>query len=150
MKMNNYKIAIVQSRFNLEITNSLSSACIEKLKRHGIHENNINLFYVPGAVELPLASKLLAKKKEVDVIVCIGAVIKGDTDHYQYVCEQVNYGCQKVALEQEIPVVFGVLTVPTYELALARAGGDLSLNKGAECADAAVEMLKFIKEIEAA
>ncbi|WP_039456495.1 6,7-dimethyl-8-ribityllumazine synthase [Candidatus Jidaibacter acanthamoebae] len=148
--MNNYKIAIVQSRFNPEITDSLSSACIEKLKQHGVHEDNINLFYVPGAVELPLASKLLAKKKDVDAIVCIGAVIKGDTDHYQYVCEQVNYGCQKVALEQEIPVIFGVLTVPTYELALARAGDDLSLNKGVECADAAVEMLKFIKEIEAA
>ncbi|AIF80670.1 6,7-dimethyl-8-ribityllumazine synthase [endosymbiont of Acanthamoeba sp. UWC8] len=148
--MKDYRIAIVQSRFNAEITDSLSSACIEKLKQYGVYENNISLFYVPGAVELPLASKLLAKKKDVDAIVCIGAVIKGDTDHYQYVCEQVNYGCQKVALEQEIPIIFGVLTVPTYELALARAGDDLSLNKGAECADAAVEMLKFIRIIKAA
>ena len=147
--MNNYKIAIVQSRFNPEITDSLSVACIERLKQHGIEKDNISLFYVPGAVELPLASKLLAKKKEIDAIICIGAVIKGDTDHYQYVCEQVNYGCQKVALEQQIPVVFGVLTVPTYELALARAGDDLSLNKGVECADATVEMLKFIRRIEA-
>ncbi len=148
--MKNYKIAIIQSKFNSDITNSLSFMCMEKLIQHGMSKSNISLYIVPGAVEpgaveLPLASKVIAKQGKVDAIICLGAVIKGDTDHYQYVCDQVSYGCQKVALELEVPIIFGVLTVPTYELALARSGTNLSANKGAECADAAVEMINFIK-----
>lgn len=144
----NQKIAIVVSEFNQLITEPLLSGAIERLNERGIINDSITIIKVPGAVEIPLTAKLLAKQKKYAAIICLGAVIRGDTDHYDYVCQQVSQGCQQVMLEHEIPVIFGILTTNTFEQAKDRVGGKEG-HKGRDAADAAIVMIKRVKELAA-
>lgn len=141
MKKNSAKLAIIVSEFNPQITEALFSGALEKLKKtHHIAEKNITVVRVPGAVEIPFAAKLLAKSQKYQAIICLGAVIKGETDHYDYVCQQVSFGCQKVMLTFDIPIIFGVLTTQTLQQAKQRSGGKHG-HKGEDCADAAISMI---------
>ncbi|AAO90192.1 6,7-dimethyl-8-ribityllumazine synthase [Coxiella burnetii] len=147
MTESSFKLAIVVSQFNRAVTEKLLNGVLQRLTELGVQANQIKTVWVPGAVEIPLLAKRLAKSKHYQAVVCLGAVIRGETDHYNYVCQQVSFGCQQVALEYEVPIIFGVLTTTTKEQAFARAGGERG-NKGADWADAAVSMIKLMKEIE--
>ena len=140
------KIAIVTSRFNQKITLRLLNGAIKRLVELGVNENEINTTWVPGAIELPLIAQQWAKQSDVDAVICLGCVIQGETDHYDYVCQQVSYGCQRVSLTHNKPIIFGILTTQNSKQALARAGGEHS-HKGHEAADTAVEMIKTLKEL---
>lgn len=140
------KCAIVISRFNQLVTEKLLSGALNRFMEFGVKENQIKTIWVPGAVEIPLIAKQLAKTKRYDAILCLGAVVRGETNHYDYVCQQVSFGCQQVALEYEVPVIFGVLTTQNKEQAFARASGERS-NKGAEVANAAMMMVESMREI---
>lgn len=139
------KIAIVISRFNETITKKLHDEAITRLTELGFSTEDFIVRWVPGAVEIPLVAQHYAVNFEVDAVICLGAVIRGETDHYDYVCQQVSYGCQKVALETGIPILFGVLTTETEAQALARANGEHS-SKGRYCVDAALEMIGLLNE----
>jgi 6,7-dimethyl-8-ribityllumazine synthase len=141
-----FNIAIVISRFNHEITNKLYQGSIERLKELGFSDDKITVVWVPGAVEIPLAAQRLARTKKFEAIICLGAVIEGDTKHFEYVCEQVSYGCQTVALSQDIPVIFGVLTTETEEQAYERVGGSHG-HKGRDAADTAFEVVSVLNQI---
>ncbi|WP_267256530.1 6,7-dimethyl-8-ribityllumazine synthase [Coxiella endosymbiont of Ornithodoros maritimus] len=147
MTESSFKLAIVISQFNRAVTEKLLNGFLQRLTELGVQANQVKTVLVPGAVEIPLVAKRLAKLKHYDAVVCLGSVIRGETDHYNYVCQQVSFGCQQVALEYEVPIIFGVLTTTTKEQAFARAGGQRG-NKGADWADAAVSMIKLMKEIE--
>lgn len=140
------KIAIIVSRFNDFITEKLRENAVKQLIKRGVPEKDIAVYHVPGAVELPFAAKQLAKKGGFSAIICLGAVIHGETDHYDYVCQMVSYGCMKVGLKHDLPVIFGVLTTQNAALAEARVDGRHS-DKGQEFADAALEMLEFMQKI---
>lgn len=140
----NYKIGIVVSRFNEFITSKLLSGAIDGLKRLNVNENNIDIAWVPGAFEIPLIASKMAKTKKYDAIICLGAVIRGSTSHYDYVCSEVTKGISQVMLSNELPVIFGVLTTDTIEQAVERAGIKLG-NKGFEAAQTAIEMINLIK-----
>ena len=142
-----HRIAIISSRFNEDITRLLRQGALEQFE---LRDNPIacdDLFIVPGAVEIPVVAACLAGQKKYAAIVCLGAVIRGETNHYEYVCQQVSYGCQKVAIDHKIPVVFGVLTTDNEFQALNRCGGSHG-HKGKECADAALDMIALLKKIE--
>jgi 6,7-dimethyl-8-ribityllumazine synthase len=139
------KIAIVVSRFNREVTERLLQGAIERLQELGLEHDDMPVAWVPGAVELPLAAQQFAKREEYDAVICLGAVIRGETDHYDYVCRQVSDGCQRVALDFDIPVIFGVLTTENEEQALARSGGAHG-HKGRDAAEAAVEMIALMRQ----
>jgi 6,7-dimethyl-8-ribityllumazine synthase len=140
------RYAIVVSDFNEEITQPLLDGALARFKQKSIDMQQISVTHVPGAVEIPLAAKLLADTGQYDAIICLGAVIKGDTNHYDYVCEQVSQGCQRVMLDLEIPVIFGVLTTTTVEQAVERIGGAHG-HKGYDAADAAISMVKVVNDI---
>lgn len=141
----NIKIAIVASRFNGDITHRLLKGAMERLAELGVEEGNFTVSWVPGAVEIPLAARQFARHQEYDAVICLGAVIRGETDHYEYVCRQVSDGCQRVALDCDLPIIFGVLTTKNEEQALARAGGAQG-HKGRDAAEAAVEMVHFMRQ----
>lgn len=144
MIQNSYmKIAIVVAEFNADITEKLLAGALSRLIEVGVDENHIHVIKVPGAVEIPLVAKLLAQQKKYHAIICLGAVIRGDTDHYDYVCQQVSNGCQRVMLDFDLPVLFGVLTTDNEEQALERVGGKHG-HKGMDCADAAVAMIGIV------
>lgn len=140
------KIAIVVSQFNEEVTSKLLTGAYNRLLELNISKQNIKVIHVPGAVEIPYAAQLLAKTKQFEAIIALGAVIRGETSHYDYVCDQVSQGCQRVMLDHHIPVIFGVLTTDTEEQALARVGGDAG-HKGKDAADTAIAMLKLKVDI---
>ncbi|MBQ3437592.1 MAG: 6,7-dimethyl-8-ribityllumazine synthase [Fusobacterium sp.] len=140
------KIAIVAARFNEFITSKLIGGAEDILKRHEVEENDISLIWVPGAFEIPLAAKKLAASKKYDAVITLGAVIKGSTPHFDYVCAEVSKGVAHVALDSEIPVIFGVLTTNSIEEAIERAGTKAG-NKGADAAMTAIEMVNLIKNI---
>jgi 6,7-dimethyl-8-ribityllumazine synthase len=139
------KIAIVVSRFNDELTSKLLDGAYSHLLELGLNDADIKTVAVPGAVEIPLLVQELAMQKKFDAIIALSAVVRGDTDHYVYVCQQLSYGCQKVALEQQIPVIFGVLTVDNWVQALDRLGGNHG-HKGKEAADTAVATIQALRE----
>lgn len=141
------KFAIVVSQFNQPVMEKLLTGALARLAELDVKENQIKTVWVPGAVEIPLMAKRVAKTKRYDAIVCLGAVIRGETNHYDYVCQQVSLGCQQVALEYEIPIIFGVLTTQNKEQAFARAGGERG-NKGTEAINAAMMMIESIRDIE--
>lgn len=145
--LNNQKVAIVAARFNELIVSKLMGGAVDALKRHGLPESNITQAWVPGAYELPLVAQRLAQSGKYDAIICLGCVIRGATTHYDYVCNEAAKGISKVALEYDIPVMFGVLTTETIEQALERAGTKAG-NKGYEVALGAVEMMNLMQEIE--
>lgn len=140
---NNKKYAIVVARFNHFITDRLLEGCLDTLKRHEVKDEEISIVRVPGAFEIPLAAKKLAKKEDVDGVICLGAVIRGDTPHFDYVCAEVSKGVAHVGLESEKPVIFGVVTTDNVDQAVQRAGVK-SGNKGAEAAISAIEMANLI------
>lgn len=140
------KIGIVASRFNEFITSKLIGGAEDCLKRHGVADDDISLAWVPGAYEIPLIAKKMANSRKYDAIICLGAVIRGSTSHYDYVCNEVSKGIAQVSLAADIPVLFGVLTTDTIEQAIERAGTKAG-NKGYDCAMSAIEMINLIKEL---
>jgi len=140
------KIGIIVSRFNEMITNNLLTGSLDTLKRHGVEDDHIDIVWVPGAFEIPVAAQKLALKNEYDAVITLGAVIRGSTPHFDYVCSEVSKGVTSVSLESGKPVIFGVLTTETIEQAIERAGTK-SGNKGAEAAVAAIEMSNVLREI---
>jgi 6,7-dimethyl-8-ribityllumazine synthase len=137
------QIAIIRSVFNESITQLLLDGTIERLLQLGFLKSNIKLVEVPGAIEIPLIAKLLAEKGIYAAIIGLGCVIRGETDHFDYVCDQVSWGCQKVMLKYSVPVVFGVLTTHTEQQAMDRVGGHHG-HKGHDAADTAVAMIDLI------
>ena len=143
---NGEKFCIIIARFNEFIGSKLLSGAIDELRRHGIDENNIDVVWVPGAFEIPIVAKKCAKSGKYNAIITLGAVIKGSTSHYDYVCAEVSKGIATVSLKSDIPVMFGVLTTDTIEQAIERAGTKAG-NKGYDCAMGALEMVSLIKNI---
>jgi len=141
----NDKFCIVVSRFNEFISSKLLSGAKDAFIRHGVNDTNIDVIWVPGAFEIPLAAKKAAKKGYA-AIVTLGAVIKGSTSHYDYVCAEVSKGVANVSLQEETPVIFGVLTTENIEQAIERAGTKAG-NKGAEAAETAIEMANLFKNV---
>ena len=138
------KIGIVVARFNEFITSKLLGGAMDGLIRHNVSEENIDVAWVPGAFEIPLIASKMAALKKYDAVLCLGAVIRGSTSHYDYVCNEVSKGIASISLESGIPVMFGVITTENIERAGTKAG-----NKGFDCAVSAVEMVNLIREIEA-
>jgi len=134
-----FKFAIIVSRFNDFISSKLVEGAVDALNRHGVSDDNVTLVKVPGAFEIPIAAKRLASKSEFDAIICLGAVIRGATSHFDYVASEVSKGIAVVSLESNIPVTFGVLTTDNIEQAIERAGSKAG-NKGWDAAMAAMEM----------
>lgn len=141
---NGEKFCIVISRFNEFIGSKLLSGAIDELKRHGVNEDNIDVIWVPGAFEIPIIAKKAAKSGKYNAIITLGAVIKGSTSHYDYVCAEVSKGVASVSLETCIPVIFGVLTTDNIEQAIERAGTKAG-NKGSDAAKSAIEMANLVK-----
>lgn len=142
---NGKKYAIVVARFNHFITDRLVEGCLDTLKRHEVKDEEIELVRVPGAFEIPLAAKKLAHK-DYDAVICLGAVIRGDTSHYDYVCSEVSKGIANVSLESGKPIIFGVVTTDTIEQAVQRAGTKAG-NKGSDAAISAIEMANLMNLI---
>ena len=142
------KVGIVCARFNEFIVSKLLSGCEDGLLRHGVKPDDISVAWVPGAFEIPLITSKMAKSGKYDAVIALGAVIRGSTSHYDYVCNEVSKGIAAVALESDIPVMFGVLTIDTIEQAIERAGTKAG-NKGSECAQGAIEMVNLIRALEA-
>lgn len=142
------KFGIVAARFNEFITNKLVGGAIDGLVRHDVNEDDIEVAWVPGAFEIPLIAQKMASSGKYDAVICVGAVIRGSTSHYDYVCSEVSKGIANVSLNTGIPVMFGVLTTDTIEQAIERAGTKAG-NKGYDCALGAIEMVNLIKNIEA-
>ncbi len=140
------KIAIVGARFNEFIVSKLISGAQDGLVRHGVKDDDITLAWVPGAFEIPLAAKKLAMSGKYDAVICLGAVIRGATSHYDYVCAEVSKGIAAVSLEAGIPVMFGILTTDNIEQAIERAGTKAG-NKGYDCALGAIEMINLTKQM---
>ena len=142
----NEKFCIILSRFNDFIGSKLLEGALDELKRHGVNTENIDIVRVPGAFEIPVVAKKCAKTGKYAAIITLGAVIKGSTSHYDYVCAEVSKGVASVSLETEVPVIFGVLTTDNIEQAIERAGTKAG-NKGADAAKAAIEMANLFKSI---
>ncbi|RKI43454.1 6,7-dimethyl-8-ribityllumazine synthase [bacterium D16-51] len=140
------KIAIVGARFNEFIVSKLISGAQDGLVRHGVKDDDITLAWVPGAFEIPLAAKKLAMSGKYDAVICLGAVIRGATSHYDYVCAEVSKGIAAVSLEAGIPVMFGILTTDNIEQAIERAGTKAG-NKGYDCALGAIEMINLTRQM---
>ena len=139
------KIGLVASRFNEFIVSKLVGGAEDCLLRHGVDGDNISLAWVPGAYEIPLIAQKMAKSGKYDAVICLGAVIRGATSHYDYVCNEVSKGIAAAALDSGIPVLFGVLTCDTLEQAIERAGSKAG-NKGFECAEGAIEMANLLRQ----
>ena len=140
------KVGIVAARFNEFIVSRLIGGCEDTLLRHGVKGEDIDLAWVPGAFEIPLIAKKMAESGRYDAVIALGAVIRGSTSHYDYVCAEVSKGIAAVSLESGVPVLFGVLTTDTIEQAIERAGAKAG-NKGADCAQGAVEMVNLIRAL---
>lgn len=140
------RFAVIASRFNHEIVEKLVAGARDALRQKNVADDNIDLAWVPGAFELPLIAKRLAASKKYAAVICLGAVIRGDTDHYDYVCKAATDGILEAGLSTGVPVLFGVLTCDTDEQALDRAGGT-SGNKGADVALAAIEMANLLSQL---
>lgn len=140
------KFGIVVSRFNEFITTKLLGGALDTLHRHEAKESDIDVAWVPGAFEIPLAAKKMAESGKYDAIICLGAVIRGATSHYDYVCNEVSKGVAQVGLQSGVPVIFGVVTTENIEQAIERAGTKAG-NKGVDGAMAAMEMVNLLKKI---
>ena len=140
------KVGIVASRFNEIIVSKLLGGAVDGLVRHGVEEENITAAWVPGAFEIPVVAAKMARSGKYDAVICVGAVIRGDTTHYDYVCNEVSKGVAQVGLSAGIPVLFGVITTENIEQAVARAGSKAG-NKGYDCALAAIEMVNLLGQM---
>ncbi len=142
-----FRFAIIVSRFNDFICSRLMEGAVDALTRHGCREEDMVIVRVPGAFEMPLAAKRMAMTRDYDAVICLGAVIRGATPHFDYVAAEVSKGIAAVALESQTPVTFGVLTTDNLEQAIERAGSK-SGNKGYEAAMAAIEMVNLFRELQ--
>ena len=142
------KIGIVCARFNEFITSKLLGGAMDALVRHGVADSDVDVAWVPGAFEIPLTAQKMAQSGKYDAVICVGAVIRGDTSHYDLVCSEAAKGIAQVGLASGVPVLFGVLTTENIEQAIERAGTKAG-NKGYDCALSAIEMVNLIKEFEA-
>jgi 6,7-dimethyl-8-ribityllumazine synthase len=140
------RLAVVAGRFNGDVTKLLLAGALDELRDQGLEPDEVPVIWVPGAFEIPLAAKRLAESGEVDAVICVGAVIRGDTLHFEYVASECAAGISRVALDTGIPIAFGVLTTDDLDQALARAGGAEG-NKGAEAAATAVEMVDLLRQL---
>ena len=140
------KFGLVISRFNDFVTRKLLEGAQDALIRHGVAEADVDVAWVPGSFEIPLAAKKLAQSKQYDAIICLGAVIRGGTPHFDYIAAEVSKGVAKVGLDTGLPVIFGVITADTLEQAIERAGTKMG-NKGAEAAEDAIEMANLLKNL---
>ena len=140
------KAAIVASRINEIIVSKLLSGAVDGLVRHGVAEENITAAWVPGAFEIPLIASKMAKSGKYDAVICVGAVIRGDTSHYDYVCSEVSKGIAQTGLAAGVPVLFGIVTTENIEQAIARAGSKAG-NKGYDCALSAIEMVNLARQL---
>lgn len=140
------KIAVVAGRFNEIITNKLLGGAVDAFKRHGGDENNIDLAWVPGAFEIPLVAKKMAESGRYDAVVCLGAVIRGATAHFEMVANETTKGIANAGLQTGVPIIFGVLTTDNIEQAVERAGSKAG-NKGFEAVTTAIEMVNLLKQI---
>jgi len=140
------KFGIIIARFNEFIGGKLLSGAIDALKRHGVEEDNIEITWVPGAFEIPLVAMKMAKTQKYDAVICLGAVIRGSTPHFDYVSSEVSKGIASVSLNTELPIIFGVLTTDSIEQAIERAGTKAG-NKGYDAAVTAIEMVNLLKQI---
>ncbi len=141
------RVGIVAARFNEFITSKLLSGALDTLRRHDVAEDDIAVAWVPGAFEIPLAASKMASSGRYDAVICLGAVIRGNTSHYDYVCSEVSKGIAQVSLSAGIPVMFGVLTTENIEQAIERAGTKAG-NKGSDCAAGAIEMVNLMREMQ--
>ena len=140
------RVGIVASRFNSFIVEKLLEGAVDGLVRHGVEENNVTACWVPGAFEIPLTAQKMAQSNKYDAVICVGAVIRGSTSHYDYVCNEVSKGIAAVGLQTGKPVLFGVVTTENIEQAIERSGSKAG-NKGYDCALAAIEMVNLIGQI---
>lgn len=140
------KIGIVVSRFNEFITSKLLDGALDVLTRHEVEDDNISVAWVPGAFEIPLVAKKMTQSGKYDVVICLGAVIRGATTHYDYVCSEVSKGVAQVSLQTGVPTIFGVVTTENIEQAVERAGTKAG-NKGADSAMVALEMISLLKQV---
>ncbi|MFC4556777.1 6,7-dimethyl-8-ribityllumazine synthase [Virgibacillus kekensis] len=140
------KVGIVVARFNEFITSKLLSGAVDTLKRHGVHEDNIDVAWVPGAFEIPLVAQTMAEKSDYDAVVTLGTVIRGSTPHFDYVCNEAAKGVSSAALKTGKPVIFGIITTDNIEQAIERAGTKAG-NKGADAALAAIETANVVKNL---
>lgn len=142
------EFALVVGRFNSFITSRLLDGALDTLRRHGAEESSLSVVYAPGAFEIPAVAKKLAKRGKYDAIICLGAVIRGETPHFEYISSEVSKGIAQVTMESEIPIAFGVLTCDTTDQAIERSGAK-SGNKGADAALSAIEMASLFKKLTA-
>lgn len=142
------RVGIVAARFNEFIVNKLVSGAMDGLLRHDVREEDITLAWVPGAFEIPLIAKKMAESGKYDAVICLGAVIRGATSHYDLVCNEAAKGIARVSLESGVPVLFGIITTENIEQAIERAGSKAG-NKGYDAALSAIEMVNLVREIEA-
>ena len=140
------KVGIVAARFNEIIVNKLLNGAVDGLVRHGVDENNITAAWVPGAFEIPVVALKMAQSGKYDAVIAVGAVIRGDTSHYDYVCNEVSKGIAQAGMSTGIPVLFGVITTENIEQAIARAGSKAG-NKGYDCALSAIEMVNLMEQM---
>jgi 6,7-dimethyl-8-ribityllumazine synthase len=140
------RFAVVAARFNNVIVDGLVAGALEALRRHGVEEAAVDLVHVPGSFEIPLVAQHLAESGQYEAVICLGAVIRGETDHYDYVASAATTGVAQAALKTGVPVIFGVLTCDTVEQALNRAG-PRSGNKGSDAAMAAIEMVNLLRKL---
>jgi 6,7-dimethyl-8-ribityllumazine synthase len=140
------KVGIVAARFNEIIVNKLLGGAVDGLVRHGVEEQNITAVWVPGAFEIPTVALKMAKSGKYDAVICVGAVIRGQTSHYDYVCNEVSKGIAQTAMQTGVPTLFGIVTTENIEQAIARAGSKAG-NKGYDCALSAIEMVNVLEQL---
>jgi 6,7-dimethyl-8-ribityllumazine synthase len=141
-----HRFAVVVGRFNEFITEALLDGALDTLERHGADLDDVTVVHVPGSLEIPVVAQRCARSGDYDAVICVGAVIRGATDHFDYVCSGVSSGTMQAALETEVPVIFGVITTDTIEQAIERAGTKAG-NKGSDAAASAIEMANVMEQI---
>lgn len=146
LKNENFKFAIIASRFNNFIVNNLISGAVDFLTRHEVKSEDITVIKIPGSFEIPMVAKKLALSKKFDGIICLGAVIKGETHHFEVIANEVTKGIAQIGLDTDVPISYGILTTYTTEQAVERAGNKAG-NKGAEAASSCLEMVNLINKL---
>ncbi len=142
------RIGIVAAKFNQQVTSKLVNACVNTLTAHGVRKENMNVVRVPGAFELPLVARAMAKSGRFEAVICLGAVIRGDTPHFEYISAEVSRGIGQAALDTDVPIIFGVLTTETVAQAMERADTK-KFNRGGEAAKSAIEMVMVMRQVKA-
>src|SRR5215217_4368430 len=141
------RFGIVVAKFNKFVTSKLLSSCLDGLTKHGVREHDIEVVRVPGAFEIPLVAKILSKSARVDAVICLGAVIRGDTPHFDYISAEASRGIGQAALDADVPIIFGVLTTDTVAQAIERAE-PAKFNRGGEAAKSAIEMASVLRQLK--